>query len=598
MRKNSLLSNLARAADVFPNKIALLDGREFITYKELTELTDQYASHISAHSTAVGKEGILPIIAARNLRTVLWMISCVKAGVPFLNINGDFPVAYIKSMLEQVKTSLCVVTAADLLEEIQSTTVVEAIDAYAFSKPDPAMAREGKGLEDDPERIMYTVSTSGTTGVPKIALIPERAFMNYSDFVIETHQLCPDRRPSVCLLAPNFDVFIKETLIPLQQGMTVRLLTDSEKHNPAQLAAVLNAGGTHWLNTTYTFYQTIEQLLSEDTIEHLIFVGEALGKLADKTFSVANKIWNEYGPAECTIGITIKHIVPDESVSIGSAIHNNEVLIMDREEDIELGPHSSGELVIVGANVGFGYLHRSDNDQYGVRRIRRLGGDAETKQSYRTRDIGYKDDNGVIYFEGRVGRKVKIRGQWVHLHELESRIESAVAIDEVRVFYHEVFADTKSLVAYLRLKQEQKVEDVERVIRETLREKHNQYEIPDYFVPVAAYPYGKNDKLDEAALKRACAEHVAVMRQVPGDGNGARSELHREIRGAWEETLKHGSFTNTASFFDSGGNSLLVHQLLISLHDRGYNRLTIRDLHEQDSVDALSAFLGQGFGGV
>ncbi len=593
----SFLDRLDLSVSRNNDKNALIDVHETLSYRELDELTDLCAAYILSLSFDRKQINIVPIVAARNVRTVVWMIACVKADVAFLNINSDFPASYIVKTINSLRPPLYIVTDQGVDKAIYQVGCSASVDAYAFS----FVNKDGSNIRfehRDPERAIYAVSTSGTTGVPKITLIPERAFMNYSQAMVEMHALSNECGVALCHLAPNFDVFIKECLIPLQQGMTIRLLSNEEKYNPRFFSHLVNQLSSHWLSITFTLFQTIGPFLEADKIKHLIFVGEALGKLKESTFQTADKVWNEYGPAECTIGFTAHQVTSEFRGSIGTAIKNNELIILDKNLDVELSYGEIGEITLLGKGVGLGYLN-STNTQFEERTIKRISGENITTYCYRANDLGHKDKAGLVYFNGRADRKVKVRGQWVHLQELEKLIIESTVIDEIKIFYHEVFPGERSLVSYLRVEDKKRIESIGNEVSDFLAQRHNRYEIPDYFIPVDNYPYSMNDKLDEKQLIVMCAQYLEssgtrqAVEQDELDGNAADSEpsLDGLLFNLWNKTLQHNNFTVSDSFFNVGGNSLLGYKLLSSLQELGYDELTVKDIHEKDTIVAMARFI-------
>ena len=84
--------------------------------------------------------------------------------------------------------------------------------------------------------------------------------------------------------------------------------------------------------------------------------GEALPQaLAESLCSRVGEAWNMYGPTETTIWSTIQRVVPGAAVSIGRAIANTTLYVLDPQfEPVPIGV--AGELMIGGDGLARGYF--------------------------------------------------------------------------------------------------------------------------------------------------------------------------------------------------------------------------------------------------
>ena len=94
----------------------------------------------------------------------------------------------------------------------------------------------------------------------------------------------------------------------------------------------------------------------------------------------------------------------------------------------ELGAGECGEIVIGGAGLAQGYVNpKSGGD--GIDNVltgRAFRGAGETRV-YHTGDQGYRNDEGLLFFEGRLDGQIKLRGVRLELGEIESAILSQPA---------------------------------------------------------------------------------------------------------------------------------------------------------------------------
>jgi acyl-coenzyme A synthetase/AMP-(fatty) acid ligase len=105
--------------------------------------------------------------------------------------------------------------------------------------------------------------------------------------------------------------------------------------------------------------------------------------------------------------------------SIGYAVPNGELSLIDSEGNLIISPNVEGEMCYRGKNVTLGYaLKREDL----------LLGD-ERQGFLRTGDLAYRDEDGCYYIVGRMGRFLKLYGMRIGLDECEQIIKGKYIID-------------------------------------------------------------------------------------------------------------------------------------------------------------------------
>lgn len=124
-----------------------------------------------------------------------------------------------------------------------------------------------------------------------------------------------------------------------------------------------------------------------------------------------------YGQTEATARIS--YLPPGEALlhpdSIGVAIPNGKLYLVDENNRRINKPGSVGELVYNGNNVCMGYAEtRAD-----------LAKEDENNGILKTGDLAKFDSNGLFYITGRLKRFLKIAGNRFGLDELESQFNKA-----------------------------------------------------------------------------------------------------------------------------------------------------------------------------
>jgi non-ribosomal peptide synthetase component F len=297
-----------------------------------------------------------------------------------------------------------------------------------------------------------------------------------------------DASATTCSL--SFDPSFHEILLPLSVGGTVHViphvLTLGELTMPVSFVAttptvaseLLYAGQLPPLKVLMVGGET----LSPDTAARLLASGRV------------GRLLNCYGPTESTVCVTVAEVklpVP-EVIPIGRQVPGTEILILDGNGR-RLPDGETGEICVFGGQVVPGYV----NDP--VRTAERFAvgpsGAADPQRYYRTGDLGYRVEGGIIYFVGRADRQVKINGHRIELGEIDAALRShprisdaaTIAREDGRLIAYVVPAETGTDIAIADLKQ-------------YLSTNLPRFMLPTGIVPVAELPKTVSGKLDTSTL--------------------------------------------------------------------------------------------------
>ncbi len=182
-------------------------------------------------------------------------------------------------------------------------------------------------------------------------------------------------------------------------------------------------------------------------LDKLMLGGEALPQaLADRLRpQIRGGLLNMYGPTETTIWSSVAPVeAAGQQITIGKPIANTEIHIVDpamRANPIGV----PGELLIGGAGVARGYLHRPELTAERFINLPAAGG----RRVYRTGDLARILPNGNIEFHGRLDDQVKIRGYRIELGEIETVIGRHDTVREAVVVARPGATGEPQLVAYM-----------------------------------------------------------------------------------------------------------------------------------------------------
>ena len=292
---------------------------------------------------------------------------------------------------------------------------------------------------------------------------------------------------------------------------------------------------------------------------------------------------NCYGPTECTVCVTAAEVtVPvPEVIPIGRQVPGTEILILD-ENGQQLPDGKLGEICIFGRQVARGYV----NDP--VRTAERFAvgpsGAAEPQRYYRTGDLGYRNDDGVIYFVGRADRQVKINGVRIELGEIEAALRSHPQISDAATIAWE----HNRTVAYVVPDQAGADVDIAD-LKKHLSKSLPRFMLPAGIVVIAELPKTVNGKLDSSALPEwspSRSEGELISADTLDEFTTRVIQIIADVTGFVGQIRPSDDFIG-----DLGGTSLGIVRVLVELERYSGRRMRISDALADTSVTGLAGLL-------
>jgi len=371
-------------------------------------------------------------------------------------------------------------------------------------------------------------------------------------------------------------------------------LREFVQHQPQQVTADHSLGAElgHGRVTHFQCTPSMARMLLAEpkalsglrNLRQMMVGGEALAPDLATALSrlLPGRTLNMYGPTETTIWSTIGD-VPDGKapVSIGRPLAHQTVYVLD-QQGRQLPPGVMGEIVIGGDGVARGYWERPEltAERFQPDPFR----PGTSARMYRTGDSGRYRADGQIECHGRLDHQVKIRGYRVELGEIEALLCLHPAVAEAVVIMREDTPNDHRLVAYLRSTGDSKP-DVDE-LKSSLRSRLPLFMIPAAFVWLATMPLTPNGKLDRRSLPAPRGAAVAAARSAEAS-TGAEAMV-AEI---WRRVLGVDACGLNDNFFDLGGHSLLVVQVLTELRLKVSRPIQLTDLFKYTTIHALARFI-------
>ena len=534
----------------FGSQTAVVDGDTELTYRELDERSDALAQQLSRDGAGPGT--LVGVALPRSAELVIALWAVAKTGAGYLPIDPAQPSGRMDEMIAHARP-------------------VTVIDRIGDGTAGATTASSPAHLDD----TAYVIYTSGSTGVPKGVRVTHRGIADLVESQRELFGVGPESRV-LQFASPAFDASLFEMLLAFGAGASL-VVAPPEVYAGRELEAFVDRTAVTHACLTPTVLQ-ITDPSATPSVDVVIMAGEAVNSELMQRWSAHSQVFNAYGPTETTIMGTCTTRQGD-AMTIGGPVSGFDAVVLDSR----LRPvpdNVVGELYLGGPGLAEGYL-----GQPGLTASRFVP-DADTgTRLYRTGDLVRWNDH-ELEFLGRVDSQVKIRGHRVELAEVEAELlrgshvgSSGVPGGTGHVEQACVVGRDGSLAAYV-------VGDVDpRAVRERLMRTIPAFMVPTTVTRVDALPVSMSGKVDvnrlpAPALPSATPEAPSTPMELAVRSTfAAVLELHAERIGVDD------------NFFDLGGHSLSVVQVMDALGDRLGRTVPIGWLLQFPTVRSLALHL-------
>ncbi|MEU7792985.1 AMP-binding protein [Micromonospora tulbaghiae] len=559
MAETMIINRFGAISAVHGGRPALLGETHEVTYTELAGAAGGHAAVFAAAGLRAGDR--IALLTAHGAPTVAALLGALATGCAYVPLDPGFPVARLRHMVDAagVTAVACAAEHRDLASTLAGQRPVVALDEVPPAPLHPVAA--------DPDALAYVLFTSGSTGVPKAVGQTHRNLAHVVDNQIAALGAGPDDRLSL-LASFSFDAAIPDLYPALLTGAAV-VPVDLRRHGLAHAVDQLDRHRATVLHCTPTVYRFLLDTLGSRRLPtvRVVLLGGEQATWTDAArgrdrFAPDCVLVNGYGATEMTFAA--RHVQPLSEVD-PDARGPLPVGVAFPGYRLDLAPNT-GEIVVRSRHLAPGYLNQ-DSDRFGV--------DADGVRSYRTGDLGRLLPGGELVCLGRLDRQVKVRGHRVELTEIEAVLSAQPGVAGVRAVVRD-----GELLAYARPAG---TRPDPAVLRAALTAALPGYAVPRAVVVVDEFPLTVTGKIDERALPDPVTE-------VPA-GEAPATDTERAVHDIWCAVLGRDAVARTASFFDVGGQSLLLGQVQQRLAERFGVRLPMLRLFDHPSVAAQAALL-------
>jgi len=521
------------AAQMYPDREFIVIGQDRISYSKLKEVVDQLAKGFL--SLGIKPREKVALWLPNVLPWVYSMFAISKIGAIFVPVNTRFKVMELEYLLKQSDSSALIlpdeflkINYVDLVYQLCSElkrAALGKLDSPKFpllktvvctsDKSYPGLYRFneilalGKEINlepiaDDvrPEQTVIILYTSGSTGFPKGVMLTHNNILR-NGFEIgerlglrkEDHYLNP------CPLYHNSGLVngILATLthgcclftIPFFDAEACLKIIDEEKCTAILGIQTMFLKMLESPNFKSVNLSSLRTGLTTGTPQTVRDLYEKMG---------VRKITNVFGISEaspvCSISDCENDPLETRISKMGKPLPEVEMKIIHPQTGEMLKPNEKGEICVRGWNIMKGYYKNAGETAKTI----------DPEGWLHTGDLGSIDENGYVFFAGRIKNIVRVGGENVSPEEVEDFIYKNPKIQQVEIVGIPDAKYGEAIVAYIELKEGMKATGEE--IIDSLRGQIANFKIPKIVKFIKDWPMTGSGKVQKFKLKEMAMENL------------------------------------------------------------------------------------------
>ena len=605
MKYQSVLELFKKAAESYASRPALQAADMQLSYAELEMRAANLAEALIA--SGVPKGGIVAVLVEDRVTVIISLLAIMKAACVFVPLETTAPPQRLQIMLTEAAPDCLLIesklyetfgqTAEDSVPEARVVMIgskgnLAGLNGSRSSMPGGAEGSVTKSVEREygPEDPCYVFFTSGSTGKPKGIVGTRHGIDHFIHWEKETLQLDAGLRVSQ-FPKPTFDAFLRDVFLPLSLGGTIctpqaeaATLLDTR-----QLIQWIDAQQINLIHCVPSLFRSIinagPQPKHFSSLKYVLMAGEpVLPADVRRWFEIfGNRIQlvNLYGQTETTMAKFFYFIQPADQdrrfIPIGKPMEGARAVTID-ECGNPCTPGEIGEIYVRTPYRSLGYYRQPQLTAEVF--IPNPFSEDPHDIVYKSGDLGRLWEDGNFEFLGRKDSQVKIRGVRVEPLEVENLLRGHAAVKEATVVDRDDAYGNKYLCAYIVPSPGADI----RSLKDFLRYRVPEYLVPSAFVTLQAIPLTPHGKVDRAALPAPDYDGFDLKQEFTAPSTPAE-EMLAEI---WTDLLGLKQVGVHDDFFDLGGHSLLIPQLISRINQTFEVELSVITFFEKTTISELA----------
>lgn len=547
--------------------IAVQDAAAALTYAELTRLAGR-VGELAAPFVAPGRP--IGILLAPSTDYVAAILGLLARGICYVPLDASFPAARNAEIASRAGMSAVIVDETTAAAMRDSVPDIPRVRMPALDTCEGATFRV-TATPDDLAAIFYT---SGSTGRPKGVFQSQRAVLY--EVLRHCWRAGLQRGEGVALIySPSVSGATRDLYGSLAAGARL-VVVDVRSQGLTRAASIFADGEVAVLHIIPGLFRAMFSEPIGAAADRLLRGLRLVHLISDRVQQSDVELFRRCFPAECRLCIDLATTetysyaswYPDHDIAIerllvpvGYPRADAPVRLID-DEGAEVAPGELGEIVVSSPSLSLGYWC---DPAMTAERFKQSAILPDARE-FHTGDMGRLLPGGLLEFVGRKDRQTKIRGNTVHLAEIEAALAACRGVAEAAAIVRA--GPNPAIVAYYVAEAGASADPA--AIARWCAERLPAHMRPSELIARDALPRLPSGKPDLGELGREDEQRAraSVSAEFPDHARLPVSGIEQVVRESWERILGPGSFDAGATFEAVGGDSLKGLNLVVELERR------------------------------
>lgn len=392
--------------------VALKDNEgNTITYGELAEKMVEVGQKVLPRS-------IIFILCKNTIGAIIGYLAFIENEAIPLNLSSKIDEALLHNLIDTYTPAYLWVPEEDA--EKFGYEIVFSVYGYTLVKT-------GNAVYPVHDELQFLMTTSGSTGSPKLVRYKKGNLEANAKNVAIAFKWSEKERP-VCDLGMQYTMGLNVINTHLYVGATV-LLTTYNLLSGEFWNYIKTERATNFTGVPFSYDILFRLHFERMELPDLTTLSVGGGKLTDARFvqlaeyaqRTGKRFIASFGTTETAARIAClsECLSLTKTGSIGRAIPEGELFLIDSDGNVLTDPVAEGEMCYKGPNVTMGYAVCKED----------MLKDDEFKGEYHTGDLARRDEDGCYFVTGRLSRFLKLLSYRVSLDQSERLIQQAFGIE-------------------------------------------------------------------------------------------------------------------------------------------------------------------------
>lgn len=349
----------------------------------------------------------------------------------------------------------------------------------------------------EPDDVINMQYTSGTTGFPKGVMLTHTNLIGNA--VSQAECMAFTSKDRLCIPVPFFHCFgcVMSTLLCVVSGATMVPVVAFSPVKVLEAIEGEKCTAVHGVPTM--FIAELEEMEKKPYVTSSLRTGIMAGAPCpiEVMKAVVNKmgaseICITYGQTEASPGITMTRTgdpIELRVSTVGRALPNVEVKIVNPETGETVGPGVQGELCTKGYHVMKGYYNMPEATASAI----------DNDGWLHTGDLAVMDQNGYCRITGRLKDMIIRGGENIYPREIEEFLYTNPKVKDIQIVGVPSEKYGEEVAAFIQVKDGQSLTEEE--IKQFCKDKISRFKIPAFVFFVDQYPTTASGKIQKYKLR-------------------------------------------------------------------------------------------------